>query len=648
MITEVKKYLILGTQEDLDLFYERAQQEGFIEFITTVKKSKELPEQVQVLLKALKVLKKLPHQKVCEGDWDKDHVFAMAGETVDLKHAIEKRQEEERILEAEIARVSPLGDFSIEDIHYIEKEGNCKVQFFCTKAGKAEDLATQEGLLHIGTFYDLEYFVSVHQKHRSFPGAIEMRIDQSLGELLDQRGLILDSIHAMEGELKRLAGYLEHFHEALIEELNTYNLITAKEEVSFPLQEAPLFCVEAWIPSSKISRMFSLLSGLSVHCEQIQIEGHDSRPTVMENKGLCRLGEDLVRIYDLPSVNDKDPSGWVLCFFALFFAMIIADAGYGLLFLTLALILKWKLPAFKGASKRLFKIAIILSCSIVVWGTMTCSYFGLEISPQSFLGKISPMQLLVREKANYHLHQKDEVYHEWVSAIPALAEASSGREFVDKGVKHTSIGTKHVVYESFVDNILLEFSLLLGVLHVSISLFRYGNRNWANCAWIVFLVGGYLFFPAMLHITSFGNFLGWIHPEMASAVGIQLIYVGIGGALVLALLQHKWKGLKELTRLIEIFGDVLSYLRLYALALAGTILAETFNGMGEVVGLVGGFFVVVLGHGVNISLGLMSGVIHGLRLNFIEWYHYSFEGGGRLFKPLMLLKSKEDSCETRS
>src|SRR5690606_34791500 len=104
MITEVKKYLILGTQEDLDLFYERAQQEGFIEFITTVKKSKELPEQVQVLLKALKVLKKLPHQKVCEGDWDKDHVFAMAGETVDLKHAIEKRQEEERILEAEIAR----------------------------------------------------------------------------------------------------------------------------------------------------------------------------------------------------------------------------------------------------------------------------------------------------------------------------------------------------------------------------------------------------------------------------------------------------------------------------------------------------------------------------------------------------------------
>ena len=81
---------------------------------------------------------------------------------------------------------------------------------------------------------------------------------------------------------------------------------------------------------------------------------------------------------------------------------------------------------------------------------------------------------------------------------------------------------------------------------------------------------------------------------------------------------------------------------MYALALASTVLAETFNGMGEMVGLVGGFFVVIIGHGINISLSTMSGVIHGLRLNFIEWYHYSFEGGGRLFKPLMLLKSKDD------
>jgi V/A-type H+-transporting ATPase subunit I len=52
--------------------------------------------------------------------------------------------------------------------------------------------------------------------------------------------------------------------------------------------------------------------------------------------------------------------------------------------------------------------------------------------------------------------------------------------------------------------------------------------------------------------------------------------------------------------------------------------------------------VIILGHGINISLGLMAGVIHGLRLNFIEWYHYSFEGGGRFFNPLKLLKLEDD------
>ncbi len=642
MITEVKKYLILGMQEDLDVFYERAQQEGFIEFISDVRKSQEYPEKIQMLFKALKIIKKLPPHKVIEGEWNPEEILHFANRVVEIKQLLEKKEEEKRVLEAEIARISPLGDFSLEDIRYIEKEGHCKVQFFCTKAAKAEELWKKDGVFHIGTFFDLEYFISISLEPFTLPGVAEMRVDRSLGTLQEDKKHLLQQMHSMETELKYLAGYLEYFQELLMEELNRYHLVSAKEDVAFPLEDSSLFAVEAWIPSSKISRMFSLLSGLSVHCEQIQIEDKDSMPTVMENKGFARLGEDLVRIYDLPSVKDKDPSRWVIWFFALFFAMIIADAGYGILYLLLAAFLKWKMPTFKGAAKRLFRLGVVLSFSIVVWGVITCSYFGIEISPDSFLGRISPMQFLVERKASYHVHHKDEVYHEWIAEIPELASATTGKEFIKKGVKNTAIGAKHVVYETFADNMLLEFSLLLGIIHLSISLLRYGARSWSNFSWVVFLAGGYLFFPAMLQVTSFANFLGWIHPSLASAIGKQLIYVGIGGALALALIQNKWKGLKELTRLIEIFSDVLSYLRLYALALAATILAETFNGMGEVIGLVGGFFVIIIGHGVNIALGLMSGVIHGLRLNFIEWYHYSFEGGGRLFKPLMLLESKDD------
>ena len=114
----------------------------------------------------------------------------------------------------------------------------------------------------------------------------------------------------------------------------------------------------------------------------------------------------------------------------------------------------------------------------------------------------------------------------------------------------------------------------------------------------------------------------------------------MGLAVVLALLQKRLKGLGEISNLVQVFADVLSYLRLYALGVAGASMAATFNEMGMSVGLVFGWIIILFGHSVNILLGVMAGMIHGLRLNFIEWYHYSFEGGGRLFRPLMRLKSK--------
>jgi len=92
---------------------------------------------------------------------------------------------------------------------------------------------------------------------------------------------------------------------------------------------------------------------------------------------------------------------------------------------------------------------------------------------------------------------------------------------------------------------------------------------------------------------------------------------------------------------IQVFADVLSYLRLYALALGGMVMAHTFNDhLGIEVGVVSGTLILLAGHFVNIGICAMGGVIHGLRLNFLEWYHYSFEGGGRLFNPLKLRRTK--------
>jgi V/A-type H+-transporting ATPase subunit I len=127
---------------------------------------------------------------------------------------------------------------------------------------------------------------------------------------------------------------------------------------------------------------------------------------------------------------------------------------------------------------------------------------------------------------------------------------------------------------------------------------------------------------------------------MAYAVGYQMIYIGVSAAVLLALIQKRLKGLTEIMNVISIFADTLSYLRLYALALASTVMAETFNELGFEVGLAVGSLIILGGHSVNLLLGSMSGVIHGLRLNFLEWYHYSFQGGGRLFAPLHRFKKQ--------
>lgn len=136
------------------------------------------------------------------------------------------------------------------------------------------------------------------------------------------------------------------------------------------------------------------------------------------------------------------------------------------------------------------------------------------------------------------------------------------------------------------------------------------------------------------------NFLHILSKLTATTVGLQMIYVGVILAVVIALIHKRLQGLFEVTHVMQVFADILSYLRLYALALASTILAETFNEMAGTIGFAIGILIIIVGHGINISLASGSAVIHGLRLNVIEWYHYSFEGGGRLFTPLKKLKAK--------
>ena len=321
--------------------------------------------------------------------------------------------------------------------------------------------------------------------------------------------------------------------------------------------------------------------------------------------------------------------------------MIVADAGYGLIYLGLGLFLKWKFKKAHGFLKRFIKLILILSTCCVIWGAMTASFFGVEIGPNNPYRKFSFIHYMARKKAEYHLEKKDDVYEEYVHMFPKVANATDGHQFLVDTAHEVDGQTVYQALKDFYDSILLELSLFIGMIHISLSFIRCMTRNWTGVGWILFMVGGYLYFPSFLEATSFLHFLGVVSKPMAAYVGEQLLYIGLGAVFVISLLmKKKWGSLHELTNAIQVFADVLSYLRLYALALAGMIMAETFNELGVKAGIVGGVFIILIGHLTNMTLVIMSGVIHGLRLNFLEWYHYSFEGGGRKFNPLRIRKIK--------
>lgn len=640
MITDIVKYFIMGTKDDLNRFFEQAQEQGFLEFISvSPKKQVEMPVTVQSLLTAIKILKKQPIREEYQGGGDLLLAMQISERIVELKDDLEKLYEEKRVLDAEIVRVAPFGDFSMDDIGYIEEKGHRVVQFFCMKTAKSHKTTMPEEIIYVGTEYDLDYFITFSKDPINIPGMIEMRIDSPLGELDNRLDFVEDAIERFETELKEHAGYIEFLHHFLLEELNKHNLVCAKKEVAYPLKNS-LFVVEAWIPQNKIAHLYGLIDGMHIHAEQIQIEKDDKVPTCLENTGLGHVGEDIMKIYDVPATTDKDPSSWILWFFALFFAVIVGDGGYGLIFLALAFYLKKKFPQIRGSQKRMLRLFFLLSTACIAWGVLTSSYFGLKLAPTSFLTEISPLHYLVERKADYHLAVKDDVYQSWLAKFPQIGSAQTGDQMLLATAVVKKGTTTYQMIEEFIGNIILELTLIMGIVHITLAFLRYLKRNYAGLGWIAFMIGGYLFFPSMLNATTILEFMGLVTKPISAAFGLQCLYGGLGFALLAAVIQHRWKGLGEIANMIQVFADVLSYLRLYALSLAGSIMASTFNQEGAALGLAAGFIVILAGHGINMLLSFMGGVIHGLRLNFLEWYHYCFDGGGRLFKPLLKLKIK--------
>jgi len=640
MIINVKKVLFFGLKNQIDLFFSRSQIASLIEFISLKKKKVEkMPSYLKEYVSALRILKQHEMSKETAKEESK-HDIAEVVKTINrFAHELEQMAEKKRLLEAEYARILPYGDFSEEDLHFIQSQTHRVMQFFCIKSSKAEKVDIPQELIYVGTEYDLDYYFSLNKQAKKYPNMIEIVIEKPIGVLQEQMNSLAVEMKNKDHQLKLLTKYQKQIEHRFIEELNKFHLTEAISDAFYPLETEPVFMVEGWIADNHMDELDEMISDLAIEYQIIGEDQKDRKPTYMENQGIARVGEDLVNIYDTPSTRDKDPSLWVYFSFMLFFAMIISDAGYGLLYLGFFFLLKWLCR--KNTSlfvKRFNSLVLSLSLATIIWGALSGSFFGMSIDPDSPFSQIAVLNRFAEAKASYHLKLKDDVYHYWLQKFPKLKEAKNGSQFIQYASQVVGGQREYEALDRFKDNIMMELSLLVGALHIALSFLRYVTRHYAGIGWILFIIGGYLAVPFVLEATSMINFVGLMSVKNAYIWGMRILYFGLAWAVIVSFIQYRLRGLDEILKALNVFGDILSYLRIYALGLAGMVMASTFNELGGSMPLFFGIFVIFIGHTINFFIGIMGGVIHGLRLNFIEWYHYSFEGDGKLFNPLRLLK----------
>jgi len=629
MRVDMHKFLFIGFRDDREAFFKKAQKAGVLEFKSQAS-TKGAPRATEAtsFSQAIKILRS---HELAKQEIRHDMVLAAraAHEILEAKTIFDETQSEIKKLSEEIARAAPFGDFSFEDVAPIEQSTKRSLRFYSARSSKHfEDFDPE--LIRVSTENGLDYFIAFTHLPLQHPDLVEIHIERPLGSLREELQAFRAIANEKEAFIKSQTKYDWLMHWALIQELNAEHLHSAVDAASLALDDT-LFVAEGWIPECKLGELQKVVADSNIMFQEVEIEASDQIPTYLENKEVGCVGEDLISIFDVPSAQDKDPSTWVLFAFSLFFSMIVGDAGYGLVFLFVALMMKFKIKNLKGATKRVTTLITILGITSVLWGLATNSFFGITLSPDNPLKKYSPLTLIIEHAASYHMAAKDDTYQFWVKKIPDLASAKTGTEFIAIGAQ------AHILEhpgEKFQNFILFELALMTGAIHIILGLARYLSKNPVGAGWIAFIIGGYLYLPYYLDTTSMIHYLFGLPPAKSAEFGLQLLTGGLCFVTLVGFTLHGVKGIFEVVTAVQIFADILSYLRIYALGLAGSILAGIIADMASGVPLFFAIILMIFAHTLNLVVAIMGGMIHGLRLNFLEWYHYSFLGGGKKFNPL--------------
>ncbi|MFT5122834.1 MAG: V/A-type H+-transporting ATPase subunit I [Kiritimatiellia bacterium] len=586
MIVPMKKVYVVCAAEQAYLTLDRLHALGVLHLEpVTIPEGHELDEashQVQRVQTILKVLKPDPDRapsgkdgpSVVEAVWD----------------LYQKRQQldgELEALRAERERIAPFGDFDPKRIQQLSKRG-IHVGLYCVESNTGlnvpDDLVRvalqrDKNRQYLGVFGSAPFELDIAPVQ--MPESSLSELDLTIARIEQQRAYVLDRFCSYAGDVERV-------RRMAVEAIDARNLIRARLGMG---KRGALAYLAGYCPVDALSSVYELAGfhGWAVLDEEPS--SLEAVPTLVRHPRWVKpikLVLDFINI--TPGYEEVDISSAFLLFFSLFFAMIVGDAGYGLLFLILTLVGS---RVFKQAPRSVFHLLTVMSLGTLAWGAITGTWFGLARLPA------------------------------WLEApvIPWLKDEKN----------------------------LMLLCFFIGAVHLTLAhvwcLIQYVNRpralaevGWIATTWVMFFVARTMV-------------LGFPFPFWGKGVfgaGVLLIVVFM---TPFRQIKQEWFNhvMLPLT-LIGSFVDVVSYVRLFAVGMATLAMAAAFNSIGAgmaegggVGGALAAALVIFVGHSLNILLASMGVLVHGIRLNTLEFSgHLGLQWKGIPYRPFSrTLQQKE-------
>jgi|APFre7841882724_1041349.scaffolds.fasta_scaffold02182_7 V/A-type H+-transporting ATPase subunit I len=364
-----------------------------------------------------------------------------------------------------------------------------------------------------------------------------------------------------------------------------------------------LYAVQGWVPADRVDVLSGGLekAGVAAAVQAQEPAPEDEPPTLFRPVRWARPIEALFKILGtVPGYREFDVSAAFMIALPIFSAMLISDAGYGLIYLLLPIIF------YRKMSQQLAQLLIAIGAMSVIWGVITCSFFGYD-------------------------------FHRLLAAIPLVGALFAKGPLIVVGMEKP--------YPEAVDpmSLLMRISFILGAIHLSAAHLWRARTNFpnlsflSNLGWAIWLWG---MFGVVNMFVLGAPFKGTLYPHLLAVGGVMAI-------LFAAPDRNPFKmiglGIANFPlSAIATFGDTVSYVRLMAIGLAGSALAVAFNQMTEPLPWPVKIPILVVAHGLNVAVSIVALFAHGVRLNMLEFSNnLGMQWSGYAYEPFTNLRDQE-------